>query len=798
MTDDSMPPRPECEFDFDLPHGIDAEETEPFAQDHNATPDEEPLDSNMGHTDDHLDELFEDGRDNAQKLMNYDTLAQGFSDDEEVDKAFDRSWTAHQARKSSPKHKKKSPRRSEDGDGDDEGSPRAKRPRKSLFGGPVEHIDTQQSANYPSSQSSVPHTPITPGHGIGHGMSSLNLDAPDDRPINLGFGLDTSDRDSLSPVPSRAPSEESFIIPPDDQPAYDLRKNINRAKTSTYLDTDKTGNYDPTREARIKALKLQRAKAAKAAKKKDKSKPKAPKHRVLKLIVKLRFTAFGNVRNNTNDEQNWPDGWSDNGSDYERDTKEIREFRRRNTPGVSAQAPIEDPLGQSDDLTGHPAVRGCYSCRQEDKECSMVDGGTYPCNECDDDEIECEPILAPVVKGRCKQCEADGEERCSYEDDPEQAICDHCVRSEQVCEALPPNGYKTPRASIDDIMYGPNRKHVQCTFCRLEKKRCSLKKKTDKPPCKFCKKNGIGCTFYDLPTMKTGKQKTSKQKAPLGPTEGPAPEVSKPSSEFFSTEDLEDMYNEDEEPVVREPTPEIDMEDNDGNRGVLTKIKTSFAHPIKFSGLVSVTPDCNFCEMPAYSFTGLFETEVHVIRWFNGLGYTEVGGGHREVIDETTMCQTCSMGRAQIVSCDQHDIRRVYADDTTPHFDDLIAELLCAEPGSHFLHSQLQRWCSMCFSPATFICCTPQPSLISDGEEEVELEGCGLRLCVTCEVMLRELFNGDSSEMAAMMDLEPKAKAGEEDVVGRQVRADVGFLSREGLLMKFLDHDLTEGNGMEA
>ncbi|RYZ87485.1 MAG: hypothetical protein EOP06_12600, partial [Proteobacteria bacterium] len=119
---------------------------------------------------------------------------------------------------------------------------------------------------------------------------------------------------------------------------------------------------------------------------------------------------------------------------------------------------------------------------------------------------------------------------------------------------------------------------------------CSLKKKTHKPPCKSCKKQGIGCTFYDKPQLTRGKKSKGKHNAPIGPADDDAPEVSKPSSEFFSHEDLEDMNNDEETALPREATPEIDMEDSFGNRGVLTKIKTSFAHPIKFSSLFNFAP----------------------------------------------------------------------------------------------------------------------------------------------------------------------------------------------------------------
>jgi hypothetical protein len=223
MADDSMPPRPECEFDFNLPHGIDTTESVPYTQERKATRSGEDSNSQTRRTDEELDALFEDGVDNAQQPMNYDTFAQGFSDDEGGDEAFDRSWTARQAKRPSPKKKKKSSRRSEDGDGDDEASPRTKRPRKSIFGGPLEELEAQEREEYVVGQDNGSNAPPTPGQGIRHCMSGLNIDeqdAQDDRPFNIGFGLTSSERDSMSPVASRDPSEDSVIIPPDDHVSH--------------------------------------------------------------------------------------------------------------------------------------------------------------------------------------------------------------------------------------------------------------------------------------------------------------------------------------------------------------------------------------------------------------------------------------------------------------------------------------------------------------------------------------------------------------------------------------------------
>ena len=45
--------------------------------------------------------------------------------------------------------------------------------------------------------------------------------------------------------------------------------------------------------------------------------------------------------------------------------------------------------------------------------------------------------------------------------------------------------------------------------------------------------------------------------------------------------------------------------------------------------------------------------------------------------------------------------------------------------------------------------------------------------------------------MAATLDHEPKAKESDEEVQGLAIRADVGFLFKEGLLMKNLEYEAT-------
>jgi hypothetical protein len=510
------------------------------------------------------------------------------------------------------------------------------------------------------------------------------------------------------------------------------------------------------------------------------SKDKAKKEPVMKCIVNFLFpNRLGDVRNIINDEDNWPDDWSELDSDEERDRAEIRNSYRHKTPEheYTPQVPIPDPGNDVDDLTGYPAARGCKTCRKSGLTCSLVEGGVYPCEDCQEEDHVCELIQECPVKGGCKQC-ADEELQCSFEHDPDQAICDQCQDAQQNCEALPPAGYKPPRTSIDAIMYSAGRKHIACTFCRMEKKRCSLKKKTDKPPCRNCEKNCIGCDFYDLPTERPA---AVKKKSPPGLTEGDAPEVSKISVNDFTPEELEWMNATDTTQYSREATPELEMEDEAGNKGMLRKIPTSFAHPIEFHTSCS---NCNFCEMPIYGFVGYFERQVHVIQYYNGLGCTEVGGGHCENNGPTRMCAECTNTRLQIMCCPSHELERIAPDDAALDFDALAGELMGAKPGSAEVRYQLQRWCSMCFSVATMGCGTLQGAVAN--EDDQEIAGCGLRLCDGCAGKLRDEHLWDFNAMADQMDLMPKTSEEDEQsgaLLGK-ARADVGFLSERGLLMK--------------
>jgi hypothetical protein len=745
----------------------------------------------------------------------------GFSDDEDVDGDLDRTYPGPR-RKPTPKQQKfqKSPRgkkspRPYDSDDGAEQSPKSKKSRNSLYKSnsviaSSDEADDEDADPQPSNAKSVRNR-----------MYSLNITQEDEedvdsvignrnagpsRPSNLGLGLgNTSDlEDEDSQHGSPAPSEQSngFIrsrdlFSPDEDNGwnYDLRQNIDRTVKSTWMDQDQTADYDPTEENRKKMAELNKAKARKKKAKQGPAPKKKKIGKVKKFIVKLPFNAIGNVLQVTDEQDNWPDDWSELDSEEEAENRE-REQRQKlalQKPRFKPQEPIVDPKGEFNDLTGHPAARGCVFCRTIGLKCSMVEDGQWPCNGCSHEGHFCIPIIAPKVKGKCQRCGELGEEAiCSFENpDQEQGdMCEQCLDAEcENCIAGPAPG-SSDRVDLDQILYGPDRKWVTCTNCRQDKKkRCSLKSKSEKPPCKGCKRHNIGCTFYEV--SKTDPPKKGNKKVILPTTENEDTEKDGKGNfiptvaglGFFTAEDLADLEDSNNEEYTREETPELELSDAQGRTGIVTKIDTCFAHPIEYDILGDSTKNCSFCEMPLFGMVGHFERTVHVLKWHNNLGYGELAAGYQEEYGQTVICSACIMIRVQIINCAQpgHKMEPINTDTnvTDDHYEAMTA-LIEAQPGSDEYFYQLQKWCSMCFSLASFKCCNEQAALI-DGEVT---QGCGLRFCGNCETRFRKEFNEDSSIMATALDLEPKWKDEEDaEKQAHPARADVGFLIKDGHLM---------------
>jgi hypothetical protein len=271
MADHEMPPRPDVSFDFALPHGIDTEEgATNNGQDSHDFVDQDPEDyqddqyfmEDVQHTtepnsdfdkynqnndnqqmNDHNNDLDLHDQENDNRHLNYKVLPEGFSDDEDAGEAFSRSWSDHQAKKSPPKDKT-SPKRSSD-DGADKASPKTKKPRTSLFGGPMQDNEEEGPEERPEEYIvDRDAEPKTPGHGIGNRLSSLKLEqqereeSPSERPFDFGFGIATmgegSDRGSMSPTPAPDADDNNFVIPPDTQVSDKLCRAYT-SRTTTYI-----------------------------------------------------------------------------------------------------------------------------------------------------------------------------------------------------------------------------------------------------------------------------------------------------------------------------------------------------------------------------------------------------------------------------------------------------------------------------------------------------------------------------------------------------------------------------------
>jgi hypothetical protein len=745
----------------------------------------------------------------------------GFSDDEDVDGELDRTYTGSRSKSFLKQKALKSPRGMKSplrhvSDDDAEQSPKSKKPRKSLFksssvvasSDEADDEDTEpQQKNTKSVRNRMSSLNLTQDYDVDVGSVIGNGNTSSSKPSNFGlsFGNASEMEDEVSQCGSLIISEQnndfinSMDLPRFDEDHrwnYNLRENIDREVKSTWMDHDQTGNYDPTEENRKKMAELNKAKARKKKAKKGLA-PKKKKEKVKKFIVRLAFRAIGNVLQVTDEQDNWPEDWSEMDSEEEAEERE-RDQRRKlfvQKPKFKPQDPILDPKGELHDLTGHPVARGCVDCRSIGIPCSMVMNGKWPCTYCVNEGYFCSPIITPKVKGKCQRCEHLGEDIiCSFEDrEQEQGdMCELCFDAEcESCLAGPASG-SNDRIDLDQLLYGPDREWVTCTNCRQHKKRCSLKRKSDKPPCKGCKRNGIGCTFTMV--SKTDPPKNGKKfvppstKAPNGNKDVKGlcgPTVA--GSGLFTAEDLADLEDSDEDIVkknyFREATPEIEMSDAQGRTGIVTKIDTCFAHPIEYDILGHSTQDCSFCEMPLFGVVGHFERTVHVLKWHNNLGYGELAAGYQEEYGQTVICSACIMTRVQIINCAYpgHSVQPIITDTNLANDqDEAMTALIEAQPGSDEYFYQLQRWCSMCFSLASFKCCNEQAAL-TDGEV---IEGCGLRLCGACHTRFREEFNLDSSAMAAALELEPKWK-NEEDANkhANPARADVGFLVKAGHLM---------------
>ncbi|KAE9974838.1 hypothetical protein BLS_002890 [Venturia inaequalis] len=418
---------------------------------------------------------------------------------------------------------------------------------------------------------------------------------------------------------------------------------------------------------------------------------------------------------------------------------------------------VPDPFEKEPDLTGHPAARGCVECRS-------------------------------YVHDRS---------------DPTQP-CSHCVHSGSHCVAGP--GFEGIRERIDiDRDYTKprlpdpqGRKYISCASCRLQNKKCSLKKKEDVPPCDGCLAYNTSCTFDRVQRIpaKSDRHHQSVIRSPAATNSTRTSHIASAAGEVMP--------------------PGAQM------------INTSLCHPLVF--MEDELGRCNWCFDGS---DGLHNSKFGILGhgWedvmvkpsaeYGDRAFDEVCGGHAaQGVPKSAMCSECSMKRVQIIRCEEHEMQvltELYKSSQQPGQEEeaLTPESLYsidfAGPYQRLEEGTLEltdRFCDLCPSLAMFKCCTIQDSDAWGTPISCELpeaEGCGLVLCEDCKICHDHLVGSEDSALDELIKAilqEREAGVPEQDAMWHMgIRADAELLLTDGFLIRHMIHMMAadeEEEGGEA
>ncbi|OCK80470.1 hypothetical protein K432DRAFT_43476 [Lepidopterella palustris CBS 459.81] len=651
---------------------------------------------------------------------------------------------------------------------------------------------------------------------------------------NAENGMDENTEDTMGhnmdvfATPHSISSPEIGDMPTPHEIPYKLRPEARiNPVPMTWLDEDETGNYDPVEERR-QLLAAARKKRQKIQSNNTADNDDIPRKPRTSLVVTLQLPSE-NIESESGRQllldfdDNWPvfyidtqsEGPDEVNEDYPTICRWSRYIRIKLKP-KPLPPPLDvlpDPRGEEADLTGHPAARGCVDCRRLNVVCPLrLHGNSWPCYQCIEDDIECVLITPPSVKGSCQRCKGFGLP-CSFANGGSQdGLCAQCVDARLTrCNPGPASDEPT-RIFMD----GRDRKYTACTACRAAKKRCSLKSKTDETPCNWCRKSGVECTFEEIPKLKSKlkmvpakRQRAESEDRMLDSQDGMlrlsfSPSAPPRKRHRHDGSDRENAdHNENEpadnvEPRARSPTPSIWMADTSGHSGKTTTLTTPWCHPITFSTTSSPSspPICAFCADAAFAWSGHGDISVHCIEWANGLGYTELFGGHQGAGRRPTfMCEACTLRRVAVLCCEGHQMERMQGVEPIEGLDEAMGAMLrmqeAQEQGGDVeveeVVRQTERWCALCLSLASFQC---GRRMNPEAESVIGMSGgCGLRLCERCSRWLREEFGGCFQSLVSKLRREgwpegSEEPIGVEDHWELMVRKDIEFLDEEGLLFR--------------
>ena len=571
-------------------------------------------------------------------------------------------------------------------------------------------------------------------------------------------------------------------------PKYDFRlgpRDSNRIFASTWVDQDATATYnpndkhDPWLKAPINCI--LRPKRPRVDRPFNYLEYKAKRPRLVtwkrgrlegrRKVITLTLTSshgkailrtFGAKLDNwpgtaftlPNGDQDWEAWWNSHEPVPETEFNFADTYRLRDRAAlVPLYRDDDDELGLEDVTLGHPAARGCKACFQLGHPCPLLDEGSkYPCAPCMEDNMECELIMEPQVKARCNLC-SKRKIVCPFVSDGSQrGPCKPCQDAAVTCIAGPKSGRTRTGPSLDteycfDVNIELKRSFVTCTQCRQAKKLCSLKDKSDQPPCRRCQLSDSVCTFEPLSNRAPTRKHRQRGVSP------------KPASIIQSTILPKKLGKTAQSSV----------------KTIITKL----THPISFNyrAKVSEFPACHWCDDLVYGLLGLGEVRVEVIDKGDKKGYREVFGGHAsQGHSPSRMCYSCTLERATIAACDVHEIEPIENMDPNDFAYDIVMDFMM--PG--MAASAPFQWCSVCPSPAFFKCCKKMDTgmMKEEGDEgHGGGSGCGLMLCEYCAVTL---VGGHDGNLEALIDAMRIDRANE----GYGLRADVDFLHPNGELVR--------------
>ncbi|KAH9821395.1 finger domain protein [Teratosphaeria destructans] len=494
--------------------------------------------------------------------------------------------------------------------------------------------------------------------------------------------------------------------------------------------------------------------------------------------------------------------------------------RRKRCNKLTPDARSSDCAHAPDDLTGHPVARGCWGCLELGLEfaetCSLIhDEYEYPCRNCKAEDEYCTPILPPKYKQQCEGCKQ-RRKQCSYTYTTDHTgPCEECAAEGYQCaagplveEIKPRIRYERDPADLNIIaaalaqterQWQPKPRPVK----KVSKSASKISLQETVPGGDLCstdeanhakKREGSDNTLdkthppqHIEPSPSSNSQHqvdlTRKKFSSIDLTEPSTSDVSEhhvqsaPKERIFIhlTEPSASSKKRAARALPNPPTKRLKTSPrtSSNNTSNTLTIRTTFRHPIAFNHIPKPThkPPCNFCDHTSFPYLALAPKTVRVTTLPNGAGYTEVSGGYASLGHAPTrMCTKCTLQRFSIATCASHQIRPLARKNRKLDVEAALDALFANRP------RDADVWCSLCPALAAHECRV-------EGCVDVlgrPCVGCGLKLCATCRAELGRLYGGDLQVMLRGLGRGPS------EVRPLGLRADAEFLSQEGLLMGFV------------